>query len=147
MLQSKYREIYRSKAYSSSSASWWENPSTSVARTTRLARMAGMERMSTDFLSGQVILQMSLPVYFFQKKKKRQTGSEDRTPHRRHHRRTSFSCPRHSINAHALAHDELSIGVCVFSKVILSSHVALQLARCPWSSSSLRNQAQPATIH
>ena len=33
-----------------------------MARTTRLAKMAGMERMSADVLSRQVILQISLPL-------------------------------------------------------------------------------------
>ena len=121
-----------------------------VARTTRLARMAGMERMSADVLNRQVTLQISLPVgrlfFFFKKKKIRvqtfvnvvhATGREDRTRHRTHHRRTFFSCARHFINAHALAQDELSIRVCSFPKVILSPHVSSQHAWCPWSSSSL----------
>ena len=42
-----------------------------------------------------------------------------------------FSCVRHFINAHALVQDELSIRVCIFSKVILSLHVSSQLARFP----------------
>ena len=38
---------------------------TSMARTTRLAPVAGMERMVTGFLSHQVTLQISLPNCFF----------------------------------------------------------------------------------
>ena len=38
---------------------------TSMARTTRWLRMAGKGRMSTDFLTRQVILQLSLPVSRF----------------------------------------------------------------------------------
>ena len=56
---------------------------------------------------------------------------EDRTLHSTHHRRTFFSYTRHFINAHALAEDELGIRVCIFSNVILSSHVSSQLAWCP----------------
>ena len=37
---------------------------------------------------------------------------------------TIFSCVRHFINGHALTQDELSIWVCIFSKVICSSHVS-----------------------
>ena len=58
------------------------------------------------------------------------TQGEDRTRHRTHNRRTFFSCARHFINAYAFAQDELSIRVCIVSKVILSSLVSFQLARC-----------------
>ena len=57
--------------------------------------------------------------------------SEDRILHRTHNRRTFFSRARHIINAHALAQDELSIRVCIFSKVILSSRVSSQLVWYP----------------
>ena len=61
-----------------------------------------------------------------------------------------FSRARHFINAHALAQDELSIRVCIFSNVvtcliaICSVSLILLLSFLPrW----LRNQAQPAPIH
>ena len=113
-----------------------------------------MERRSTDFLSRQVTFQISLPV-------SRQTlanvvhatRSEDRTPHRTHHRRAFFSSARHFINEHALAqerveHSSLRFLKChlVVTCYIASCSVSLipLLAFLPrW----LRNQAQPASIH
>ena len=82
-----------------------------MARTTRLARMARMERTSTDFLSRQCHF-AKFPcqsVDFFligvqtSANLVHATGDQDRTPHRTHHRRTFFSCARYFINAHALA--------------------------------------------
>ena len=81
-----------------------------TARTTRLTQMAGMERMSTYFLSRQVTLRQSVDLNFKLRVQTKAsivhaTGSGDRTPHRTHHRRTFFSCARHFINAHALAQE------------------------------------------
>ena len=60
------------------------------------------------------------------------------------YRHSRMSCTRRRVktehltvrtNAHALAQDELSIRVCIFSKVFLSSRVSSKLAWCPWPSS------------
>ena len=93
-----------------------------VARTTRLARVAGMERMSTDSLNPQVTLQISLPVNCFLRFRVQNvvhaTEGEDRTPHSTHHRR-KFSRARDTSSTHMRwlkAQGELSIRVCIFSK-------------------------------
>ena len=126
---------------------------TRTVRTTRLTRMTGMERMSTYFLSSQVTLQLSLPVrrlcffwwFHFQTWANvvHATVSEDRTSDRTHHRLKFFSCARLFINAHALIQGQgwVEHSSLRFSKVILSSHVSSQPARCPWSSFALSYRA------
>ena len=58
-----------------------------------------------------------------------------------------FSCARHLVNGHALSQDELSIRVCIFSKVLLSTCSVSLILLLSFLPRWLRKQAQPAPIH
>ena len=87
---------------------------TSMARSTRLARKAGMEPMSTDFLSRQVTLQIFLPVSRFFPFERICVQTSANVVHATVCKDRTHFLARHFIYAHALAQDELSSRVCFF---------------------------------